>query len=282
MPQVVWPDIPPLTLTSVIDILAVTVLIYNFVQVLRGRRAIHVLSGAAALVVLYLIAVWLQFDVLRTVLAAIGPYAPFALIVMFQAELRGWLTRLSRIRWLNGGWLTLSGRLERREVVDEILSAVEQMMETKTGALIVLERDIGLRTFIESGVRLDAVVSRDLLCAIFYAGAQLHDGAVIVQGDRIAAAACFLPLHVHPAGPQGLALKKLGTRHRAAIGVTEDTDALAVVVSEETSHVSIAWKGDLEPDISLDRLRELLTHHATGTKGSDGRAAEAQFGSVPQ
>jgi diadenylate cyclase len=174
----------------------------------------------------------------------------------------------------------LSGRLERREIVDEILLAVEHMAEKRTGALIVMERDIGLRTFIESGVTLDAVVSRDLLLAIFHSGAQLHDGAVIMQGDRVAAAACFLPLHVSPAAAHGMTLRKMGTRHRAAIGVTEETDALAVVVSEETGQVSIAWRGDLEADVSLDRLRERLTHHSTGARQAPASEGATQLGSV--
>ncbi len=146
-------------------------------------------------------------------------------------------------------------------MVDEIILAIEQMAEWKTGALIVVEREIGLRTFVESGVALDAVISRDLLCSIFHPGGALHDGAVIVQGDRVAAAACFLPLTTNPA-----LLRSLGTRHRAAIGVTEETDAIAVVVSEETRQISIATRGDIESDVSLDRVREMLTDVAARAK----------------
>ncbi|MEI9813829.1 MAG: diadenylate cyclase CdaA [Acidobacteriota bacterium] len=269
-----------MSLTNVVDILAVAILLYNFILVLRGRRAMHVLSGMAVLVLLYVAAVWLQLDLLATVLSGLAPYSIFAFVVMFQSELRGYLTRLGRVRWIRGGWISLSGRLERREIVEEIMLAVEQMAEKRTGALIVIERDIGLRTFIESGVTMDAVVSRDLLMAIFYPGAQLHDGAVIIQGDRIAAAACFLPLHVHPTATKPWRFARWGTRHRAAIGVTEDTDALAVVVSEETAQISIAWRGELEPDISLDRLRERLTHHSTGTRKPERDSAEVQLGSV--
>jgi diadenylate cyclase len=255
MPQFVLPVIPKLTLTAVIDILAVAVLIYHFILMLRGRRAMHVFTGLLALVALYLIALSMRMNLLRSVLAALAPYTAIALIVMFQAEIRRLLTRIGRIRWLG-----LGGQLERREVVDEIVLAVQQMIEDKTGALIVVEREIGLRTFVESGVALDAVVSRDLLCSIFHPGGQLHDGAVIIQGDRIAAAACFLPLHTHPVNP----VRKIGTRHRAAIGVTEGTDALAIVLSEERGHISIAWREELEQDIGIDRLRERLIAHATG------------------
>jgi diadenylate cyclase len=280
MPRISWPDNPMVTVLTVVDVLVVAVLLYNFVLVLRGRRAMAVLSGIAVLVLMYLAALWLRLRLLESVLAGLAPYSVIAFIVMFQSELRAYLTRLGRVRWARGGWMSISGRLERREVVDEILLAVEHMAEKRTGALIVMERDIGLRTFIESGVSLDAMVSRDLLLAIFYQGAQLHDGAVILQGDRIAAAACFLPLHVNPANPHGIAMRnKMGTRHRAAIGVTEGTDALAVVVSEETGQISIAWRGELEADVSLDRLRERLTHHSTGARHPEENT-EAQLGSV--
>jgi diadenylate cyclase len=267
MPQIVLPVIPKLTLTAVIDILAVAVLLYHFIQMLRGRRAMHVFGGLLALVALYLIALALRLNLLRSVLAALAPYTAIALIVMFQAEIRRLLTRIGRVRWLG-----LGGQLERREVVDEIVLAVQQMIEDKTGALIVVEREIGLRTFVESGVALDAVVSRDLLCAIFHPGGQLHDGAVIIQGDRIAAAACFLPLHTHP-----VTIRKVGTRHRAAIGVTEDTDALAIVLSEERGQISIAWREELEQDVSIDRLRERLIHHATGRPARTGDTPEPEW-----
>jgi diadenylate cyclase len=189
-------------------------------------------------------------------LAGLAPYSAFALIVMFQSEIRRLLARIGR-----GRWLGLGGQLERRELADEILLAVRQMAEAKTGALIVMERDIGLRTFIESGVALDSLVSRDLLLAIFAPRGALHDGAVIVQGDRITAAACFLPLTTNP-----IMLRRMGTRHRAAIGVTEESDALAIAVSEETGRISAALRGDLESDVSIERLGELLTRHTSVRK----------------
>ncbi len=265
MPQISLPVIPKLTFTSVIDILAVAVLIYQLLVIIRGRRAAYVLSGLWVLTIVYLIAMYEHLELLRSVLAALAPYTALALIVMFQSELRRLLARIGRSRWLG-----LGGQLERREVVDEILLAVEQMSEMKTGALIVVERDIGLRTFIESGVPLNANVSRDLLCSIFHPGGALHDGAVILQGDYIAAAACFLPLNV-TAG----ALRKLGTRHRAAIGVTEETDCLAIVVSEESGHISLGARGELEPDVSIDRVRERLTIATSGRNRE--RAAEPHW-----
>jgi diadenylate cyclase len=256
MPQILLPDIPKLTITSVIDILAVAYLIYQFILIVRGRRAAHILSGIWVLAIVYLIAVWAKLELLRSVLAGLAPYTAIALIVMFQSEIRRLLARIGRSRWLG-----LGGQLERREVVEEILLALEQMAEEKTGALIVVERDIGLRTFIESGVALDAAVSRDLICAIFHQGGPLHDGAVIIQGDRLSAAACFLPLTMNP-----VMQRQLGTRHRAAIGVTEETDSLALVVSEETGRISIASRGDLEPDVPLERVREHLTRHTSARR----------------
>jgi len=210
--------------------------------------------------VAYLISIWAHLELLRSVLAAMAPYTAIALIVMFQAEIRRMLARIGRIRWLG-----LGGQLERREVVDDILLAVRQMAEEKTGALIVIERAIGLRTFIESGVALDARVSRDLLCAIFHTGGAMHDGAVIIQGDRVAAAACFLPLTTNPA-----LSRRLGTRHRAAIGVTEDTDALAIIVSEETGQLSMAARGDLEAGVTIEHLQDWLTRNTSGRSSDIG------------
>jgi len=252
--RIAFPVTPKLTITAVVDILAVALLVYQFILIVRGRRAAHILTGLWILGIVYVVAVYAHLELLRSVLAGLAPYTAIALIVMFQSEIRRLLIRIGRSRWLG-----LGGQLERREMVDEIILALEQMVELRTGALIVVEREIGLRTFIESGVALDAAVSRDLLCSIFHPGGALHDGAVIVQGDRVAAAACFLPLTLNP-----LLQRRLGTRHRAAIGVTEETDALAVVVSEETRQMSIASRGDLEQDVTLERVRERLTRHSTG------------------
>ena len=270
MPQFLLPVIPKLTVTAVVDILAVALLIYQGIMIVRGRRAAHILTGLWILGIVYIVAVYAHMELLRSVLAALAPYTAIALIVMFQSEIRRLLIRIGRSRWLGIG-----GQLERREMVDEIILALERMVELKTGALIVIERDIGLRTFIESGVPLDAAVSRDLLCSIFHPGGALHDGAVIVQGDRAAAAACFLPLTVNP-----LLQRRLGTRHRAAIGVTEETDALALVVSEETAQISIATRGDLEQDATLDRVRERLTRHSSGRPRKGESASERRWNEV--
>jgi diadenylate cyclase len=267
MPQILPIAVPKLTLVHVVDILAVAILVYNFFLMARGRRAAHVLGGLGVLLAAYLIAVWARLEAFRSVIEFLAPYTVFALIVMFQAEIRRLLARFGRIPWRG-----LGGRLEQREVMEEITLAVRQIVETRSaGALIVVERDVGLRTFVESGVVLDARVSRDLLCTIFQRGGTLHDGAAIIQGDRIAAAACFLPLTTRP-----LMIRSVGTRHRAAIGVTEDTDALAVVVSEETWRISIAAHGELERDVNLDGLLERLTLHTAVRAARTASAPEPE------
>ena len=209
-------------------------------MIVRGRRAAHILVGVVILTAMYVASVAFGLDLIRTILSSVAPYAPFALIVMFQSEIRRLLARIGRRRWLSIG-----GRLQKREFTEELVLALQQLSQQKTGALVVIERDIGLRTFIESGVLLDACLSRDLLLTIFRNGSALHDGAVIVQGQRIAAAACFLPLTVRP----GVA-RSLGTRHRAGIGVTEETDCLSLVVSEETGRISVVAFGEIEMDVT--------------------------------
>jgi len=244
-------SLPRFTLISFIDILAVAFLIYQFIMIVKGRRAAHILVGFLVLVLIYLGALWSGLELLRTLLATLAPYSIFALIVVFQSDIRRLLARLGRQRWL-----TASHSFQRYETAAEILLALTQLSQQKTGALLVLERDIGLRTFIESGVVMDAALSRDLLLAVFQPGGALHDGAVIIQGERIVAAACFLPLSMNPT-----LLSKLGTRHRAAIGVTEETDALALVVSEETGRISIAAHGEIEMDVTRERLEERIARH---------------------
>jgi diadenylate cyclase len=249
--QQVLSSLPSLTWRGALDILVVAFLIYQLLMILRGRRAAHILMGVLVLAILYVVSLLLGLQLLSSILSNIAPYAPFAIIVMFQSEIRRLLARIGRRRWI-----AIGGRLQRREFTEEIVLALSQFSASRTGALVVVERDIGLRTFIESGVRIDGCLSRDLLLSIFQPGSALHDGAVIVQGDRIAAAACFLPLTVRPA-----MARKLGTRHRAAIGVTEETDCLALVVSEETGRISVAAFGEIEFDVNEKRLAERINEH---------------------
>src|ERR1700677_3327085 len=255
-------DLPPLTITAAIDIVIVAILIYQFLLIIRGRRAVHVLLGVCVLGLIYFAAVWAKLELLRTILATLAPYTAIALIVMFQWELRRALARLGRKPFLG------ISQIERRELSQEVVLAVGRLSQIKVGALIVIERKIGLRTFIESGVSLDALVSRDLLCSIFHPRGTLHDGAVIIQGDRISAAACFLPLTTNP-----LLVTELGTRHRAALGISDEADCIAIVASEESGKVSVAAFGEIEIDVPLERVEHMLSERLV--RNEDRRIATA-------
>lgn len=234
---------------TVIDILLVAFLIYQVLLLVRGTRASAMLLGIGLIVFLYYASQWWKLDTVHWLLTTLLPYFVFALIVLFQQEIRRALVRVGR--YPLAPWLS---QLGRQTNYDDILLAANLFSSQKTGALMVLERDVGLRTFIESGIKLDATLSYDLLATIFRPGAALHDGAVIIQKDRIAAAACFLPLSANP-----ILGTQMGTRHRAALGITEEADAVAVVISEETGQISLAAGGAVEQNISLERLRTRLT-----------------------
>jgi diadenylate cyclase len=237
-----------LTTGSVLDILLVSFLIYQFLLLVRGTRAVPMLTGVGALVIAFYIAHLTNLRTLDWLVGTILPYSIFALIVIFQTEIRQALARLGRK-------LTLS-RVSQSDVsdgYDDIVMAATTFSQDQTGALVVIEREIGLRTYIESGVALDAHLSYELLATLFRPSAPLHDGAVILQGDRVAAAACFLPLSMNP-----LLSTQLGTRHRAGIGITEETDAVSVIVSEETGGISIVVAGKIERDMTPERLRARL------------------------
>ena len=259
--------LPNLTVRGVVDILVVAFLIYQCLMVVRGTRAGHILAGILVMLALYVAAVRAGLEALQSLLSLIVPYIGIAIIVLFQSEIRRTLARIGRKRWLG-----LAGGFRAPEAISEILLALEQFSERQTGALIVLERDIGLRTFVESGLPLDSRISRDLLLSIFQPPLPLHDGAVIIQKDRIAAAACFLPLTTNPT-----VSLKLGTRHRAAIGITEETDCLSLVVSEETGKISVAAFGELHQGLTSTEVEDRINRHfgvpRPGTTPTDLRMA---------
>ncbi len=243
-PSLHWPHI---SVISIIDIVLVAILIYQFLVVVRGTRAAPMLVGLATLGLAFYFARLGELRTLNWLLSTLLPYIVFALIVVFQSEIRHALANLgSRISLMRSSSSVA-------DVYDDIVLAANLFSQNQTGALIVIEREIGLRTYIESGVALDARLSYDLLATVFRPSAPLHDGAVIVQRDRIAAAACFLPLSMNP-----ILSTQLGTRHRAGIGITEETDAVAVIISEETGSISIAVAGGIERDLTVERLRERL------------------------
>ena len=233
---------------TVLDILLVALIIYEVLVMIQGTRAAPMLAGLGAVAAAFYLARIGELVTLNWLVSHLLPYVVFALIVVFQSEIRHVLSDVGRrVKFLRGG--SPGG-----DSYDDIVLAANLFSQHQTGALMVIEREIGLRTYIESGVAMDAKLSYDLLATIFRPSAPLHDGAVIIQKDRLAAAACFLPLSMNP-----VLSTQLGTRHRAAIGITEETDAIAVIVSEETGAISIAVGGRIERDLTAEQLRERLS-----------------------
>src|SRR5260370_15081754 len=198
------PSLPTLDLTGALDSFVVGCGVYEALMVGRGTRAGHILIGILTVVAIYALASWAGLEALCSLLSFSVPYIGLAIIVLFQSEIRRTLARIGRKNWFG-----LAKGFRAPEALSEIMMAAEHFSQQKIGALIVLERDIGLRTFVESGVPLESRNSPDILCAIFQPGLPLHDGAVIIQTDRISAAACFLPLAANPA-----LARQLATRHR--------------------------------------------------------------------
>jgi diadenylate cyclase len=234
---------------TVLDILLVALIIYEVLVMIRGTRAAPMLAGLAAVAVAFYLARIGELATLNWLVSRLLPYIVFALIVVFQSEIRHVLSDVGRrVSFLRGS--AVEG-----DSYDDIVLAANLFSQHQTGALIVIEREIGLRTYIESGVAMDARLSYDLLATIFRPSAPLHDGAVIIRKDRLAAAACFLPLSMNP-----VLSTQLGTRHRAGIGITEETDAIAVIVSEESGAISMAVGGKIERDLTVEQLREHLSN----------------------
>jgi diadenylate cyclase len=233
---------------DVLDILIVAFIIYELLQFIRGTHAVQMALGALVLVVLYWVSKMADLETVNWLLRTFMPYLVFGVIVVFQAEIRKVLAHLGKTPF-PGVFTAERGE----EVIEEMVLAATALASQRTGALIVIEREMGLRSFIETGIALDAYVTYDLLISIFNPGTPLHDGAVIVQGNRIAAGACFLPLTVNPE-----LSRQLGSRHRAAIGVTEDTDALAVVVSEESGAISLVAGGHIQRGLDGKHLKQAL------------------------
>lgn len=239
------------SLRNVIDIVLVFVIVYVVLKLLRGTRAVPTVIGMVILAVLYWIAVVQELSTLEFVLRYAVGFIGIAIIVLFQSEIRQALIYfanrlrfpiLKRQRGQFGG-----------SVYDEIVLAVTTLASEKTGALIVIQRNIGLRNFIDAGVQMDARISYDLLVTIFNPSTPLHDGAVVIQNERIAAASVFLPLTKNPE-----VSRELGTRHRAAIGITEGSDAISLVVSEETGLITYVEAGRVHRNLDTTQLRKFL------------------------
>lgn len=233
---------------DLVEILLVAALLYRLLLIIRRTRAMQILLGLVLLTFVYLGAQFLRFVLITRILETLFQYGAIAALVVFQPELRSALARLGRSRMFG-----LFERLEESQVVDELIEAVDRLSRGKIGAIIALEREVGLDEYAQTGSPVDAPVSAEMLATIFTPHSPLHDGAVLIAGDHIRAAGAILPLTQFP-----LPDRTLGTRHRAAIGLSEETDALVIVVSEETARVSVAVAGRLERDVGGTRLRQIL------------------------
>jgi len=255
---------------NIADIFFVFLLVYAVLKLLRGTRAAPMAFGIIALVFLYWLSVKQDLATLEFVLSNGLLYIGIAIIVLFQSEIRqALITFGNRFRVPFTRHVGQFGE----GVYDEVILAATTLASTKTGALIVIERNVGLKNVTDGGVQLDAELSYDLLVSIFNTASPLHDGAVVVRRHRIAAASCFLPLTLNPR-----LSRDLGTRHRAAIGVTEDTDAVAVVVSEETGLISFVQRGDIRRGLDATRLRNMIFEALQGgpKKEKEQKHSEAE------
>jgi diadenylate cyclase len=232
-------------LRALVQIVLVTAGIYIILLRVARPRAFRILTGLLVLIALYLIAWFARLEIITYVLEIIFGYGAIAALIIFQPELRSGLARLGR-----GNLVHDLVHLPETELVSEIAEAVERLARANIGAIIVLEGDVSLDEYVETGTRLEARVSADLVVSIFSPYGPLHDGAILISGDTVFGAGVILPLTQFPVDD-----RSLGTRHRAAIGISEECDALAIVVSEESSQISLALRGRFERDVDTDRLR---------------------------
>jgi diadenylate cyclase len=251
--------------TSFLDVLVVALILYYLIMLARGTRAWQIMWGLGVFGLFYVLSDLLNLTTLNWLLRQIVPLAPVALVILFYPELRYALEELGRVQfWRNR--LTILPREDLNRVVNEIVQVATNLSARHVGALVVIERETGLDDLITTGTRVDGEVSSELLETLFHRGTLLHDGAVIVRGDRIIAAGCLLPLTDSP----GVS-PSIHTRHRAAIGVSERSDALVVVVSEETGAISLSYEGKLVRGLKAETLRGRLLSALQPSNGRDGR-----------
>ena len=249
-------------ITSILDITIVSYILYKFLMLIKGTRAVQILRGIVILLVVINVADLLNLNTIAWLFDKIWSIIFLALAVVFQPELRRALDKLGSGQFFSRASLELAtGDVIR--IIDEIVGAMVSCSKTKTGLLLIIERETGLNDYIETGIYVDAVVTEEFLVNIFSPRTPLHDGAAIIRGDRVIATACFLPLTDNP-----YLSTELGTRHRAAIGISEVSDALALVVSEETGGLSIARDGKLIRHLDEKQLREELSSVLVSDPGS--------------
>jgi diadenylate cyclase len=241
---------------DVFDILIVSIVIYRLLLMIRGTRAVQMLTGLGLLLIASIVSKYVGFYTLDWIIQSFWAYIVIALIVLFQPEIRKALAHIGE-----APFLTAFAKAEELKSLEEIVRASVSLSSRKIGALIVIEREMDLQDFIEIGVPLDAKVSKEILLSIFHPTSPIHDGAVIIKGNRIRAAGCFLPITLDTS-----LSKEYGTRHRAAIGITEESDAVALIVSEETGNISVAMTDKFATHLDMNGLRDLLTELFTERK----------------
>ena len=240
----------PIRLVDLVEIGIVAYILYRLYLFMRGTIAVQIFLGLVALYLTQAFVAWLDMNLLQAIFSAISEVFVLAVIILFQPEIRRLLLMLGR----NPLVRRFVSSSDHDEMITEVVAATREMSKKQIGALLVFERSTGLRSYIETGAMLQAQVTRDLLVTIFYAQNPLHDGATIIRNRRIEAARCILPVSSsRKLSPQ------LGLRHRAAVGITEQTDAFVVVVSEETGNISISKDGELVSNLTVPELRHYLT-----------------------
>jgi diadenylate cyclase len=231
-----------------LDIALMSVLLYRLLLILKGTKAVQMLVGLGMLLLASVASRYLELYTIDWLVQSFWSQIVIAIIVLFQPEIRRALAHIGEAQFLS------FTKAEELKSLEEIVRASVSLANKKIGALMIIERETSLRDFIEVGTALDAKVSRELLASIFHPTSPIHDGAVIIKGNRIAAAGCFLPITL-----SSELSKALGTRHRAGIGLTEETDAIAIIISEETGFISMAMDGKLETKLDMGTMREILT-----------------------
>ncbi len=252
-----WFNLPKISVKDVIEIIIIAFVIYEVMAWIKNTRAWNLLKGIIVILAFLAVAAIFQMNIILWLVAKLASIAVIALVIIFQPELRNALETLGKRnlfkRWFNFDMTRDTSVRFSEKTISEIVKACTEMGRDKTGALIVIERDVMLKEYVRTGIALDSLISRQLLINIFEHNTPLHDGAIIVRGDRIVAATCYLPLS------DNMQLSKdLGTRHRAAVGISEVSDSLTVVVSEETGAISLAMEGTLYHAVDTDFLKNKL------------------------
>ncbi|MEW6067225.1 MAG: diadenylate cyclase CdaA [Nitrospirota bacterium] len=239
-----------------IDIILMSLILYRLLLLIKGTKAVQMLIGLVILLLASLFSSYLGLYTIDWVIQSFWAHVVIAIIILFQPEIRRALAQMGETRFLH----TLTSAEEFKSL-EEIVRATVALSNRKIGALIAIERDTSLKHFVEMGTQLDAKVSKEVLLSIFHPTSPIHDGAVVIRGNRIVAAGCFLPISMSPS-----ISRSLGTRHRAGIGLTEDTDAVVIIASEETGIISIAINGNIETPFDMGKLRDTLTDLFAGKK----------------